>query len=158
MTDARDIVERDHIKETTETLFRIAINATMPKENEAKWCQALQYAGAMLEKQQADLASLRKQLEDARSLPTDDGWEDIATAPRDGTAVLVYFSKLQWHDMEGNTVSFGELRDHVERFETGWFQDGRWFESGTAHDMFECWLEPEQEPTHWRPLPAPPAC
>lgn len=66
MTDARGIVERDHIKETTETLFRIAINATMPKENEAKWCQALQYAGAMLEKQQADLASLRKQLEDAR--------------------------------------------------------------------------------------------
>lgn len=86
MTDARDIVERDHIKETTETLFRIAINATMPKENEAKWCQALQYAGAMLEKQQADLASLRKQLEDARS----EGWSGLRTYGKHRTDCRLY--------------------------------------------------------------------
>ena len=86
----------------------------------------------------------------------DAGWRDIESAPKDGTCVLVYFSRLTWRDMQGNPCSFGELRDHVERFETGWFQDGQWYESGTGHDMFEGWQTEEQQPTHWMPLPPPP--
>ncbi len=71
--------------------------------------------------------------------------------------MLVYFSLAEWTDIHGNPSNMGPLRDHVERFATGWFEDGQWWESGTGHDMFEDWRGPEYLPTHWMPLPPAPA-
>lgn len=84
------------------------------------------------------------------------GWLPIETLPPEGTAVLVYFAREDWADPQGNPVSLGPLRDHVERCEIGWFEHGLWWESGTGHDMFEDWRGPEGWPTHWMPLPSPP--
>lgn len=84
-------------------------------------------------------------------------WQMIETAPKDGTAVLVYFSRAEWCDQHGEKVEMGEIRDYVERTEIGFYQDGTWRESGTGHDMFESWRDETQLPTHWMPLPAPPA-
>lgn len=83
-------------------------------------------------------------------------WLPIESAPRDGTAVLVFFARRVWLDENGNPVSFGDLRDQVERTEIGFYQDGDWLESGTAHSMFEDWRQPGDFPTHWMPLPSPP--
>jgi hypothetical protein len=82
-------------------------------------------------------------------------WLPIHTAPKDGTPVLVYFAKYRWRDMDGATVLLDKVRDHVERCAPGWYDNG-WFESGTAHDMFESWRDESQFPTHWMPLPEPP--
>lgn len=79
-----------------------------------------------------------------------DDWRTIDSAPKDGTAVLVYFARLNFG------ADLGRLRNHVEHVALGWYEDGTWYEAGTAHDMFESWREAEQLPTHWMPLPAPP--
>lgn len=34
---------------------------------------------------------------------------------------------------------------------------GEWCENGTGHWVFEEWRGPEARPTHWMPLPEPPA-
>jgi len=61
----------------------------------------------------------------AAGLVVEQGWQPIATAPRDGTRVLVCE-----HDAPLGDVSVDWLD-----------KDGKWLGS----------------PTHWRPLPAPPA-
>lgn len=58
----------------------------------------------------------------------EDGWQPIETAPHVELAEVLLFN--------GSEVCAG-----------GWWE-GRWT---TAHD------EIEPQPTHWRPLPAPPA-
>ena len=56
-------------------------------------------------------------------------WQPIETAPKDGTRVIV---------LEGDgDVSLAD------------FYDGRWFYSVAHDEMFD--------PTHWMPLPDPPA-
>lgn len=80
----------------------------------------------------AEIASLRAQLEDARRA---DEWQDISTAPKDGTELLLA---------------------HSEAVFSGWWHDGGsagWTDGSTNHYDDYCLLHP----THWRPLPAPPA-
>jgi hypothetical protein len=78
--------------------------------------------------------SIRNTLDDADALiaalrPTDTGWRDIATAPKDGTPVLGYW----WHSDGG---SFGVVV---------WDGDD-WRENSDIVGA----------PTHWMPLPPAP--
>ena len=61
------------------------------------------------------------------------GWQPIETAPKDGTSILGYWLGGQ-HDCAIHATKF--IR-------------GRWW--ATNEDF------PQREPTHWQPLPAPPA-
>lgn len=61
------------------------------------------------------------------------GWQDIATAPRDGVAILCYAPGTP-------------DRAAIRRTDYWWIEMGAF-----AH------MKPVQPYTHWRPLPAPPA-
>lgn len=65
------------------------------------------------------------------------GWKPIETAPKDETVVLL-FCPERW-DTAGVVVAF-------------WSEDfAAWYErEASSHSVSE-------EPTHWMPLPAPPA-
>lgn len=60
------------------------------------------------------------------------GWQPIETAPRDDTQVLV------WSKPEDG---FSHVQRRIDRW-----RNGNWYHSRLA-----------MPPTHWRPLPAPPA-
>lgn len=65
------------------------------------------------------------------------GWQDISTAPKDGTPILI----------TRPTRFMSEEGYHVVRWE-----DDRW----CCHDgKFDTWLR-GSDPTHWMPLPAAP--
>lgn len=53
-------------------------------------------------------------------------WQDISTAPKDGTAVLAVDDEGQYHVV--------------------WWQHGSWVRAG---DDYNLWVLP----THWQPLP-----
>lgn len=78
--------------------------------------------------------SVRKAL--ATQHPVEDGWRDIATAPRDGTSI-----QLCEADPGGYYCAF-----------TGWWADGMWRFTGQDADE-DCAIF---RPTHWMPLPSPP--
>jgi hypothetical protein len=65
----------------------------------------------------------------------EDGWRDIASAPKDGTEFLV------WSD-QYDTPTLATIRD------------GEWFVPDVCPHG---WTELVSDPTHWRPLPASPA-
>lgn len=83
-------------------------------------------------------------------------WKLISDLPDKNMGVLYYFKNRTWTDQEGKDASFGEMRDHVEKTDVGFYEDGTWRESGTAHDIFEDWRSEADKPTHWAPLLAPP--
>lgn len=75
----------------------------------------------------------------ASPLPEGGGWQDISTAPKDGTPILI----------TRPTSYPAEEAYHVVRWEE---VDGFWF----CHDgKFDTWLR-GPDPTHWMPLPAAP--
>lgn len=82
--------------------------------------------------------------------PAKDGWQDISTAPRDGTRILI----------AGGTYHYtGDTFRHEPDFlitDIAHFSDndgGCWFSRfGSEYD--EGYVH---APTHWMPLPAPPA-
>lgn len=92
----------------------------------------------------------------ASPLPEGGGWQDIITAPKDGTEILIYRDgwqeapRAKWgdHDGEddqGKSIVFG-----------GWFMASEWFTYG-CEDGFLGWDDDANVmPTHWMPLPAAP--
>ena len=66
-----------------------------------------------------------------------DGWRSIESAPRDGTRVLLCHS--------GYAHPFYD-RDRMPRVWVDFFRGGSWYNTA-----------PSGQPTHWRPLPQPPA-
>lgn len=64
----------------------------------------------------------------------DSGWQPIATAPEDGTSVIV-----------SNGTSVGEAKYH---------EDAGWYWAGS--DPTDYWDGAAYQITHWQPLPAPP--
>ena len=75
----------------------------------------------------------------------DDGWRDISTAPKDDSWMLVYDPTM---DMP---VAMGTYFRDDERDPRGRFKAGQW-----------CIMEWDglpsfANPTHWTPLPDPPA-
>ena len=71
-------------------------------------------------------------------------WRDISTAPKDGTLVDLWcINHLRW-DKAGQrvtSVSWGAVSDWMGNERQDW-------QHGHGEDF---------EPTHWMPLPAPPA-
>lgn len=84
---------------------------------------------------------------------TPQGWQDIATAPKDRTEILACWPKRKLDDDECPT---GEITGYAQCV-TAW--QGFWIEPDylDAHGSF--YFEDEafaEEPTHWMPLPPPP--
>lgn len=71
-------------------------------------------------------------------------WQDISTAPRDGTEILAFQADGKFH--------IGP-EDHVGTHLPAWavvsWKDGYW-------DGYYSGLGPLDAPTHWMPLPPPP--
>ena len=80
----------------------------------------------------------------ALTAPDRVGWQPIASAPRDGTRVLLWLDTRNPRDTPYvEQVCDGE---HVVQADIGFWDE----DPG-------CWRAPIiGEPTHWRPLPAPP--
>jgi hypothetical protein len=70
--------------------------------------------------------------------PPAEAWQPIETAPKDGTNILLWWP-MQFHCA---------LTGHWANKWNPWIG---WKVSGWSHDMFKT------EPTHWMPLPNPPA-
>jgi hypothetical protein len=66
-------------------------------------------------------------------------WQDISTAPKDGTPVLL------WGQQEGRSPFVGRWQD------AGW-GEFEWCEHTTGLEA----CGPAHEPVYWMPLPAPP--
>lgn len=73
---------------------------------------------------------------------TNQDWQPIETAPRDGTRVLLWACDPCYP--KGKPL-------------VGYFENNKWHLSG--HEFTECWINNFDEyfnPTHWMPLPEPP--
>ena len=85
-------------------------------------------------------------------------WPPIETPPSRPMAVLLFYARIVFRDFSGTALpaetAFGSHRD--ERVMVGFWDGWRWGENGTGHDPFER-DDPEGQPTHWHPLPTPPA-
>lgn len=68
-------------------------------------------------------------------------WQPIETAPKDGTKVLLFFPG-PFNDKAENGIVTGQWTGNTDR----WWLSAIWA-SSNAH----------QNPTHWMPLPIPPA-
>lgn len=75
-------------------------------------------------------------------------WKDIESAPRDGTDVIVAYTHIE------TQCVFNAFYASIEE---GWdAQDVGWW-SYVYSEVSRVKLEGWQEPTHWMPLPPPPA-
>lgn len=73
----------------------------------------------------------------------DGGWQDIATAPKDGTRVDLWCIDHLHYAKQGQrvvNVAWGPVRDWM----------------GTERDDWQHGHGEDFQPTHWRPLPSPP--
>jgi len=89
----------------------------------------------------AYLASAAPEKDEPASRSEEDGWRPIETAPKDGTFIIVYYRMIG--------SPFGNCH---------WIDVVRWASFGGGP---EAWLDTDDlvscDPTHWRPLPPPPA-
>lgn len=98
------------------------------------WPHNIVPAGAPAQKLACDLIRLAPALLSAARRGLDaDGWRDIASAPKDGTWILVWLGGV------------ANCADTIQ-----WAYDGWW--NGCSG-----YVRSEGPPTHWRPLPDPPA-
>lgn len=81
----------------------------------------------------AQIAAAIRALIDREPEPVVDGWRDIATAPKDGTSILVWADGYDRPEV---------VRWAVRRGVGGWL--------GGDNSIFD------DTPTHWMPLPQPP--
>lgn len=73
-------------------------------------------------------------------------WQDIASAPKDGTPFMVWADGFEWPEV----IRWYPYDEDTAR-EVG--EDGYWhYAEELMHDTFD-W---EHEATHWLPLPTPP--
>lgn len=76
-------------------------------------------------------------------------WKDIATAPKDGTSVIVAVP-VEWNP--GWCIGEAHYRPEVLGDGEGW-----WWANTTPGEYTATSLaEWHRDPTHWMPLPAPP--
>jgi hypothetical protein len=107
----------------------------------------------------AYIASLESGLSERDALIGEDAWRPIETAPKGGGAELV--KDPAWVEPPKLLLLFEEDQRAVGVWDWYYAEGGHGY-----RDDVSAWLEPisgEQialyygEPTHWRPLPAPPA-
>lgn len=78
-------------------------------------------------------------------------WRPIESAPKDGRFVILHVPK----GLESGVVTVGAYWKEEDRDEKGRFMPGHWDGwLGMDNDI----LSSSCDPTHWMPLPAPPAC
>ena len=85
-------------------------------------------------------------------------WQDISTAPKDGTEILIYREGWQEAPRAKWGEHDGETDDGEDVIFGGWFLASEWHTYG-VEDGFLGWNEDVQDgvmPTHWSPLPASP--
>jgi hypothetical protein len=85
----------------------------------------------------------RAQLAALRSGAGEEGWQDIASAPKDGTRVDLW---VQPHDAFAN--------GNAGRIAEAWFSWGAWLRPTRGYKIAR--VADCGEPTHWRPVPARP--
>jgi len=86
-----------------------------------------------------------------RGVPGMSEWQDIKTAPKDGSFILLHCPNGQ---LESGDVTVGAYWKEDRHSENGRFMLGKWWGwLGMDGDGMSSWCEP----THWMPLPAPPA-
>lgn len=111
----------------------------------------------LIEMHQADVQQLVENADRAEMLAEQARWRDIATAPKDGTAVLGYGlhtgspSDAQRGVKAGDhwwAIMLWDVWRHL--VPAGWGDQSLWV---FAKDGKPAW----SLPTHWQPLPAPPA-
>jgi hypothetical protein len=81
-------------------------------------------------------------------------WQDISTAPNDGrTLLLGYFNSAgNWRTLRGRWVNEDYISAFWKEPENG---EPGWYECAVEADNEpNCWAT---DPTHWMPLPSPPA-
>ena len=90
-------------------------------------------------------------------------WQPIETAPKDGTRVLLFWPSYAYNldedgtpliDLGWHTHSYRVESAHASRENLDLLQD-HW----TNTDERDCYglMRPSNQPTHWMPLPEPPA-
>lgn len=93
-----------------------------------------------------DFEALLHEAADALEAAREDGWQPMETAPKDGTRVLLW---IEWSDVPV----------------VGEFSHDRWW-ADTEHYEVSCGAycyggsvssDKNMKPTHWHPLPPPPA-
>lgn len=80
-------------------------------------------------------------------------WQPIETAPKDGRTILLgRFNELgKWRTMRGKWCSKGVIKSEWENVDC----DEGWYETSVENeDIPNCWFT---APSHWMPLPKPPA-
>lgn len=121
--------------------------------------QAMDEAAAELRRQHARIADLEAQLsaigaggveplrprQCLHGISEPSGWRDIETAPKDGTAVLVYPST--WDDRTCSTASWESDR-YAKKPRPYWRRDD---------DLGRVNRSREALTTHWMPMPLPPS-
>ena len=79
-------------------------------------------------------------------------WRDIGTAPKDGDPFVALVHRkpflIQWVDT-GDFETWGATEEDDYLWPSGWDEGLCWDENS------DC--EPSARPTHWMPLPPPPA-
>lgn len=93
---------------------------------------------------QDDYCNLRTAIESLAKDAEARGWQPIDTAPKDGTAVLVYPGT--W-DGRSAAIAKWESDKYAKKPRPYWRRDD---------DMGRVTFSRERPPTHWMPLPLPP--
>ncbi len=75
-------------------------------------------------------------------------WQDIATAPKDGTWVLVYTDKIPDEGSDVRNICVAQWSDYLNGGTTEPRWMFAWYDGGFYGDC--------GQPTHWQPLPSPP--
>ena len=111
---------------------------------------ARQFANLMWKTWQARASLAQQAGEDAR-----DGWQPIETAPKDGTEILLWREDCgQFIGAYTSYDAYASERECEELDEASLFQKD-WFGAGIPWGMER--MEGSDVPTHWMPLPPPPA-
>lgn len=89
-------------------------------------------------------------------------WQDISTAPKDGTVVLLFCPQGDGRPGSTFRVTVGNWEEHPGGTVVYRDMDGRYIDQDDS-DYWEGWVsfdggfsEETMMPTHWMPLPSPP--
>lgn len=133
------------------------VQALMDKFDKLKHAEIQLYSGGLIwgdayEAKKAPIRAMQAELESALRQELsgkDAGWLPIETAPKDGATVLLY--GLWAGEINGQAT--------VPTTDIGYWLGGKsdepgddWWQLSTG-DAYSCWMRP----THWQPLPPPPA-
>ena len=159
--DTDDVTGEGRPHQTAYNVMRAAIEAylatTTPADPEiAALIERMRFGAEFMDKlgfREGGESNIPNMLEAAASALTsllsrvgraEEGWRDIASAPKDGTTVDLWCEPFDAFEV-GNACRFTDAK----------FEGGSW----RIHVVMKGWQSIEEywRPTHWQPLPEPPA-